>query len=106
MTGGYLDWDENDFKLPEKFRLNDDSTLAEAINVFYAAGGYDFFNVYDPKYYGTGWLDFVGGLYSDIVDGKYKDDGKPFSIPLSAEKISGLIEQGVPDIFTGNGRKC
>ncbi len=43
MTGGYLDWDENDFKLPEKFRLDDDSTLAEAINVFYAAGGYDFF---------------------------------------------------------------
>lgn len=100
MTGRYFEWDDENFKIPEKFLLGDNSTLGEAVNVFYEAGGYDFFNVSDPKHYGLKWLEFMGNLYSDIEDGKYKSDGKTYSIPLSAEKIRELASRGVSDIFT------
>lgn len=52
--------DEETFKLPDEYLLDENSDLAEALNVFYSAGGYDFFNVMEPKYYSGNWLDFVG----------------------------------------------
>ena len=46
----FCEWDEETFKLPDEYLLDENSDLAEALNVFYSAGGYDFFNVMEPKY--------------------------------------------------------
>lgn len=97
---GYAIWDDKSFTIPKEFVLNENSKIQDALRVFYDAGGYDFFKVINPAKYATKWLDFIGGLYSDIEDGKYHSDGKHYSIPLSEDKRISLIEQGVPEIFT------
>ena len=97
---GYAIWDDKDFALPKEFKLNENSKLQDALRVFYEAGGYDFFKVDNPEKYASNWLDFIGDLYTDIEDGKYKSDGNHYSIPLSENERMSLIEQGVPEIFT------
>lgn len=96
----YEEWDKPDFKIPTELLLSKDSFLHEAIQVFYDAGGFDFFKVVDPEKYAANWLDFVGGLYSDIEEGKYKSDGKFHKNPLSDDDRFSLKEQGVPELFT------
>ena len=96
----YGEWDNHDFIIPAELLLTDNSFLHEAIQVFYKAGGYNFFKVINPEKYASKWLDFVGGLYSDIEEGKYKTDGKFHKIPLSDEDRMSLKEQGVPELFT------
>ena len=96
----YGEWDNRDFMIPAELQLTDNSFLHEAIQVFYKAGGYDFFKVINPEKYASKWLDFVGDLYRDIVGGKYKTDGKFRKIPLSDEDKMSLKEQGVPALFT------
>ena len=96
----YSEWDNVDFVLPKELILKENSFLHEAIYVFYAAGGYDFFKVVNPEKYATRWLDFVGDLYSSIVAGKYKKDFNDYENPLSESDRNSLIEQGVPNIFT------
>lgn len=95
----YAQWDNDNFVIPEELMLNDKSCLHEAIDVFYKAGGADFFDVDDPDEYAANWLDFIGELYSDIEEGKYKPDGKTHKNPLSEKQRLVLKEQGVPDIF-------
>ena len=97
---GYAIWDDEDFMIPEEFLLNENSNIQDALNVFYKAGGFDFFKVVNPEKYATNWLNFIGDLYSDIEYGKYKSNGKPYVIPLSENERLSLIEQGVPEIFT------
>lgn len=95
----YGEWDKDDFIIPAEFELTGDSFLHEAIQVFYKAGGYDFFKVINPEKYATKWLDFVGGLYSEIKERKYKSDGKHHKNPLSDMDKCSLKKQGVPDLF-------
>ncbi|WP_410496842.1 hypothetical protein QTL86_06605 [Cellulosilyticum sp. ST5] len=99
---GYEEWDENGFIIPDEYQLNENSKLHEAINVFYTAGGYDFFKVIRPEKYATNWLDYISELYNDIVEGKYQPDGNNHSILLSDAKRKPLIEQGVPEVFTSD----
>lgn len=99
---GYAEWDCADFVIPNEFILASSSNLADALRVFYAAGGYDFFKVIDPEKYASDWLEFIGGLYAEIEDGVYKPDGGHFAFPLSEEQRNSLIEQGVPDRFTSD----
>lgn len=98
----YEEWDKNGFEIPKEYHLIENSSLSEAICVFYSAGGYDFFHVVNPQKYASAWFDFMGGLYADIVGGKYKADGKRYCNPLSEEKRALLAERGVPDVFTGD----
>ena len=97
---GYEEWDSADFVIPNELILAGNSNLADALRVFFAAGGYDFFKVIDPEKYASNWLDFIGNLYADIEDGIYKHDEGHFAFPLSENERDSLIEQGVPDIFT------
>lgn len=99
---GYAEWDNAGFVIPNELLLNENSSLAEALNVFYKAGGYDFFKVVTPDKYASRWLDFIGNLYAEIEDGKYRPDGENFKFPLSEEKRGSLIEQGVPERFTSD----
>lgn len=99
---GYEEWDNPQFAIPENFHLDENSKLHEAINVFYMAGGYDFFKVTNPQKYASNWLDFIGSLYSEIEKGKYKPDGKYHKSPLTEEQRNSLIKQGVPEIFTND----
>ena len=97
----YAEWDEEGFQIPAEYHLTEHNYLHEAINVFYAAGGYDFFKVIRPEKYADKWLDFIGNLHSEIYNGKYISDGMVHKNPLEYEKRVSLKEQGVPDIFTG-----
>lgn len=98
----YAEWDNSEFVLPQNLQLNQNSKLHEAINVFYLAGGFDFFKVIDPEKYASNWLDFIGTLYAEIEDGVYKADGEYHKNPLTEEQRVSLIVQGVPEIFTGD----
>lgn len=99
---GYEEWDSPRFMVPKNLYLDENSKLHEAIKVFYLAGGFDFFKVINPEKYATNWLDFVGNLYSEIVDGKYKTDGGYHKNLLMEEQRNSLIMQGVPEIFTND----
>ena len=52
----YAEWDDVDFVLPQELILNENSFLNEAIYVFYAVGGYDFFKVVNPEKYAVEYL--------------------------------------------------
>jgi len=95
----YEEWDHYDFIIPAEFELSSESFLHEAIQVFYKAGGFDFFKVITPAKYATKWLDFVGGIYADIEEGKYKSDGKYHKNPLPDTDRLLLKEQGVSNLF-------
>ena len=99
---GHFEWDEPGFEVMRQYILTGGSDLEDALEVFYSAGGYDFFNVVDPRYYGDRWLEFIGNLYSEIDDGKYAPSGKPYkryAIPLTEEQKRELSSRGVPDVF-------
>ena len=99
---GHFEWDEPGFEVMRQYILTGGSTLEDALEVFYSAGGYDFFNVVDPRYYGDCWLEFIGNLYREIDDGKYAPSGKPYkryAIPLTEEQKRELSSRGVPDVF-------
>lgn len=97
---GYEEWDRADFAVPKELLLDENSSLADALRAFYAAGGYDFFKVVNPEKYAGRWLEFIGGLYADIEDDVYKPDGGHFTFPLSEDERRSLIGQGVPERFT------
>lgn len=99
---GYAEWDNADFVIPNELLLNGNSSLSDALNVFYNAGGFDFFKVIRPEKYASAWIEFIGGLYADIEDGVYKPDGGHFAFPLSEQERASLIEQGVPERFTSD----
>ena len=92
-------WDEKSFELPEEYKLKENSELADALKVFYAAGGYNFFNVINPEYYASNWLEFMGKLYGEIMEDKYVFTSKIFSIPLDDEQREELASRHVPDRF-------
>lgn len=60
------------------------------------------FNVVEPKYYASNWLDFIGNLYCDIADEKYVMQDKCYTIPLTDEQRRDLFERGVPNVFITN----
>lgn len=99
---GYAEWDNSDHVIPSELVLDKNSSLADALRVFYAAGGFDFFKVIRPEKYASAWLEFIGGLYADIEDGVYKPDGSHFAFPLAEQERASLIGQGVPEIFTSD----
>ena len=98
----YGEWDEAGYEIPEEYQLNEHSFLHEAMQVFYAAGGYDFFKVVRAEKYADRWLDFIGNLFQEIYSGKYHSDGALHDNPLDSERRGSLKEQGVPDLFTGD----
>ena len=100
MAYFYEEWDAPGSVLPASFRLTAQSTVQEALQVFYAAGGYAFFKVTDPEYYSPAWLAFVGGLYRKIEEGQYRPGDAPFQLPLTEAQRLSLIQQGVPAVFT------
>ena len=62
----YYEWDDVAFVLPTRFSLAEKQDLAEALEIFWSAGGLDFFNVVDPRYYASNWLKFIGTLYQKL----------------------------------------
>lgn len=95
----FYEWDEDSFKIPEEYILDSSNDLADALKVFYSAGGFHFFNVEDPKYYAGNWLDFMGNLYTSIADGEFTPKSKPYIIPLSDDEKRSLSERNVPKVF-------
>ena len=95
----YYEWDEATFVIPKEFQLGISSELADALNVFWTAGGLDFFNVNDSKYYAESWLEFMGALYSKIADGEFVVTDRIYQIPLSNEQKKDLARRGVPEVF-------
>lgn len=96
----YAAWDAADFRLPDAWKLGENESLGRALIVFYAAGGYDFFQVSDADRYAAAWLDFIGNLYTSIDDGMYAKGDSRFRFPLSEREREQLIRQGVPAVFT------
>ncbi len=94
----YFEWDEQNFVLPKAYEVKASSDLADVMNIFYLAGGYDFFNVVDPKNYASKWLSFMGDLYAGITEGIYCNH-KTLKNPLTEAQKRKLAKQGVPEIF-------
>ncbi len=95
----YYQWDEPDFVLPYEFKLDENSSLEDALRVFWTAGGLDFFNVMEPKYYADNWVDFIGNLYTSIDNGEFSVKGTGYKIPLPNKTKKELTERGVPLVF-------
>ncbi len=95
----FYKWDEVAFILPDEYTIEDSSDLADALRVFYSVGGYDFFNVVDPRYYAANWLNFIGNLYEEIMVGKYVSAGKHYTIPLNEAQKQELTRRGVCKVF-------
>ncbi|MCM1091830.1 MAG: hypothetical protein NC092_01750 [Butyrivibrio sp.] len=100
----FNEWDKAGFVIPNEYILGDDSELADALKVFYDAGGYDFFNVVEPEYYADNWLEFIGNLYAEIDEGKYIIGNKSYQIPLSEAQKRELSDRGVPSVFVSDVR--
>lgn len=94
----HYEWDEDFFVVPKKYILDKNSDLANALHVFYLAGGYMFFNVKNPDHYASHWLDFMGNLFESIIAGKYVSS-KAYIIPLTSTQKYELTKRGVPNIF-------
>lgn len=95
----FYQWDEPDFVLPDEFKLDENSSLENALRVFWSAGGLDFFNVCDTKYYSWDWLDFIGDLYNRIENEEFTANGTTYKIPLPSKTKQELLERGVPAVF-------
>lgn len=95
----FCEWDDVNFVIPKEYELTEDNELADALNVFFTAGGYEFFNVVEPDSYSDKWLEYIGNLYSDIVDVIYFAKGKKYQIPLSDAQKRELLFRGVPQVF-------
>lgn len=95
----YYEWDEPNFVLPDKFNLEEKSDLADALDIFWSAGGLDFFNVVDPKFYASNWLEFMGSLYYKIECGEFVATDKTYHVPISNEQKKELVSRNVPDVF-------
>lgn len=95
----YYEWDEPNFVLPEKFHLKEKGNLADALNIFWSAGGLDFFNVVDPRYYASNWLEFIGTLYCKIECGEFVATDKSYYVPISNDQKMELASRGVPTVF-------
>jgi len=98
----YYEWDEEKFVIPQKYYLKINADLADALNVFWSAGGFDFFNISNPKYYSQNWLDFISTLYNRINNGEFIINNKIYIIPLSDKQKEELSNRGVPSIFITN----
>ena len=98
-TPDHHEWDDQSFVLPDEYILDERSGLADALKVFYSAGGYLFFNVIDPRYYASNWLVFMGDLYERIANGYAETNHKRYSIPLSDKQKQELVNRGVPSVF-------
>lgn len=98
----FYEWDEDTFILPSEYILDENNDLADALKIFYLAGGYDFFNVIEAEYYASNWLDYVGNLYRDIMDNRFNSNGKNFTVPLTDEQKQELLDRGVPEVFVTN----
>ncbi|MBQ7920086.1 MAG: hypothetical protein IJ324_09130 [Lachnospiraceae bacterium] len=95
----YYEWDEPNFILPDQFDLKEKRDLADALSIFWAVGGLDFFYVVNPKSYALNWLDFVGALYCKIEGGMFAVTDKSYRVPISAEQKKELASRGVPAVF-------
>lgn len=95
----FYQWDEPNFVLPDEWKLDENSSLEDALKVFWSAGGLDFFNVTEAEYYADNWVDFIGDLYTSIDEGEFSAKGTGYKIPLPDEIKNELAERGVPAVF-------
>jgi len=101
MTESVRNYDfSDDFLLAEKILTSPLCDLALALRIFYLANGYEFLK--DATGHGGGdarWLFFMSTLKKDIESGTFKDEGRPFRIPLTRNQKAGLKKMRIRDVF-------
>ena len=101
MTESIRDYDfSDDFILAEKILTSPLCDLALALKIFYLANGYEFLK--DPTGHSGGearWLFFMSTLKKDIESGTFKNEGRPFRVPLTRNQKAGLRKMRIRDIF-------
>lgn len=95
---GY-NWDDG-FSLPRKILDDYSCDLALALKIFYLGDGYGYLQIrghVDPS---DDWLQFISGLYSEIIENKYQFvPGHHYAIPLTKVQKYKLAKQGIPSIL-------
>lgn len=91
-------WDDG-FKIPRKLLGNPDCDLALALEIFYLADGYAYFEGLAENTWRKEWKQFICSLYNDILDGKYMKSARRFEIPLTGVQKYKLQKRQIPEVF-------
>jgi hypothetical protein len=92
-------WDER-FELPEQIISDANCDLAIALELFYLADGYGYFQTFAHNIGGTEeWFCFIGKLWNDIKNAKYKKSVHHYLIPLSKVQRYQLRKNNIPEVF-------
>ena len=98
LIEGY-NWDDG-FSLPQRILENQNCDLTLALKIFYLGDGYDYLQIMGHVDPSDDWLQFVGRLYSEIIENKYKCIPlHHYSIPLTKVQKYKLKKQGIPSIL-------
>lgn len=98
LIDGY-NWDDG-FELPQKIINSSECDMALALEIFYLADGYAFFQ--ETKHTSRGstvWREFLQRLYDDIKRGKYYKADRHYEIPLTRTQKYILRKKGIPEVF-------
>lgn len=98
LIEGY-NWDDG-FSLPQKILENQNCDLALALKIFYLGDGYAYLQIMGHVDPSDDWLQFIGRLYSEIVENKYQCDPlHHYIIPLTKVQKYKFAKQGIPSIL-------
>ncbi|WFR59315.1 DUF4274 domain-containing protein [Anaerocolumna sp. AGMB13025] len=92
-------WDDG-FKLPKRIISDANCDLAMALEIFYLADGYGYFQTFSHNTGGTKvWFCFIGKLCYDIENGKYIKSEHHYTIPLSKVQRYQLRKKNIPEVY-------
>ena len=92
-------WDDG-FDLPWKIISDKNCDLAIALEVFYLADGFGYFQTFIHNVGGTKeWFCFMATLYEKIVNGTYPKTNHTYQIPLSKVQRMRMAKYHIPSIF-------
>lgn len=87
----------NGVTVPQLILKHQKCDLALAMEIFYISDGYGFF--LNSNSGSSDWLQFISGLFGDIVAGKYPSTGNHYRNPLTDAQKNKMRENGIPEIF-------
>lgn len=92
-------WDDG-FKLLKLIISDANCDLAMALEIFYLADGYGYFQTFTQNIGGKKeWFSFMGALCYDIENGRYVKSVHHYTIPLSKVQRYQLRKRNIPEVY-------